>query len=253
MTNEHNIHSRLDAFKRAKLQMWWTRSRILNNKTLRVDGVGECGVDWDYWMQRMTWSLEEAACLAAGVCPFFYRGPPPVISEDSGELHVHTVEGALVVQRVFRVLREVATDLSDASPLQWAKRLLVADQEIPPQIERLLADKSKGGGAPVVVKKKGSASVRERQENLQALISGVLHDANEKGCLIIKDQWPGTKREFREFVQWKDSSLSYRLPVDDKALSKELALFGVKFCLGAKRSCEKGRSAYRRVYPEYAG
>lgn len=73
--------------------------------------------------------------------------------------------------------------------------------------------------------------------------------AHECGVPLVRTGWPGTKAEFRAFLEWNAPRLSWVLPTDDGRLTDELRPHGVSFLPGNNRG--KGRKFYRALFPEY--
>jgi len=90
----------------------------------------------------------------------------------------------------------------------------------------------------------------ERAARLADIVAEIEARARERGYPFDRAQWPGTKREFREFLEWFDARLAFTLPADDGNLNDELRPHGVKFA-SPGRSREKGLRCYRILFPDY--
>ena len=95
-----------------------------------------------------------------------------------------------------------------------------------------------------------ASPVNERAARLAAVMEEVETRAREQGYPFERSQWPGTKREFRKFLEWHDPRLAYTLPADDGNLNKEMRPHGVKFS-SPGRATDKGLKFYRALFPEY--
>ena len=91
---------------------------------------------------------------------------------------------------------------------------------------------------------------QERAERLAAVVDAIESRARERDCPFDRNQWPGTKREFRDFLTWHARSLAYQLPADDGRLSDELRQCGVRFARPG-RDKTKGMRFYRAIFPDY--
>lgn len=95
-----------------------------------------------------------------------------------------------------------------------------------------------------------ASPISERAARLAAVVEEVETRAREQGYPFDRTRWPGTKREFRKFLERHDPRLAYTLPADDGNLNDEMRPHGVKFA-SPGRATDKGLKFYRALFPEY--
>ena len=94
------------------------------------------------------------------------------------------------------------------------------------------------------------SQTQARAVELAAVLDNIEARAHECGVPLVRNGWPGTKAEFRAFLEWYAPRLLWALPTDDDRLSDELRPHGVTFGKPG-RARDKGKKIYQELFPNY--